>query len=306
MTRAACAPGVLLGLALGDALGAPFEGRSRVARRHVEAWRDAREPLRWTDDTHMALVLARHLVADPGLADTQALGRAFARAYAAEPWRGYGPGPPRVFALVERGATFEQAAGSLFGGTGSFGNGAAMRVAPVGLLPAATDPSEARRLAAVQARVTHTHPDALDGATVVAQVVASLLDAAELDTDHLVDVVDGVAAGLGDGPMRDRLTDVLDVVRAGGDASLAARRTGTGVAATASVPAAVAALLTGGDVVEVATIAIGLGGDTDTIAAMAGAMAGAAWGSAGVSEALLARLEARDELERLATTLAVT
>jgi poly(ADP-ribose) glycohydrolase ARH3 len=192
--RASRASAVLLGLALGDALGAPFEGRPRVAQAQVEAWRDACEPLRWTDDTHMATVLARQLLDDPALADPQALGRAFARAYADEPWRGYGAGPPRVFALVEQGATFEEAAGSLFDGAGSFGNGAAMRVAPVGLLPAATDPMEAARLATAQARVTHAHRDALDGATVIAQVIAALLDAAEPRTDAaLVEVVSAVA-----------------------------------------------------------------------------------------------------------------
>jgi poly(ADP-ribose) glycohydrolase ARH3 len=129
MPRRERARGVLLGLALGDALGAPFEGRSRVDREQVEAWRDAREPLRWTDDTHMALTLAHHLLDDPELADPDALGAAFARAHADEPWRGYGSGPPQVFALVEQGLSFEQAARTLFGGSGSFGNGAAMRVA---------------------------------------------------------------------------------------------------------------------------------------------------------------------------------
>jgi poly(ADP-ribose) glycohydrolase ARH3 len=304
VSRGSQARGVLLGLALGDALGAPFEGRTRVARAQVTAWRDAREPLRWTDDTHMALVLARHLGDDPGLADPEALGAAFARAYAAEPWRGYGAGPPLVFALVAQGATFEEAAGSLFGGAGSFGNGAAMRVAPVGLLPGAASPHEAARLAAAQARVTHTHPDAVDGAAVVAQVVASLLDADVVDVAVLVEVITDVSARLAEGPVREGLTGVLDVLRAGGDAFAAAERCGTGVAAAASVPAAVAALLGGGsDLVDVVTTAISLGGDTDTIAAMAGAMAGAAWGLADVPGALLERLEARDELERLAGTL---
>jgi poly(ADP-ribose) glycohydrolase ARH3 len=304
VSRGARARGALLGLALGDALGAPFEGRPRVTRAQVAAWCDAREPLRWTDDTHMALVLARRLVDDPRLADPEALGVAFARAYAAEPWRGYGAGPPVVFALAEQGSTFEEAAGSLFDGAGSFGNGAAMRVAPVGLLPASADPNEAARLAAVQARVTHAHPDAVDGAIVVAWAVAALLNADHVDVDVLTEVINGVTSRLAAGPVGDGLNGVLEVLGAGGDALVAARRCGTGVAAAASVPAAVAALLSGGDLVEVVTTAIRFGGDTDTIAAMAGTMAGAAWGPVGVPAALLERLEARDELERLAGALA--
>jgi poly(ADP-ribose) glycohydrolase ARH3 len=297
------ARGVLLGLALGDALGAPFEGRSRRTGAQIDAWIDAREALRWTDDTHMALTLARHLVDDPELDDPEALGTAFARAYGLEPWRGYGSGPPQVFAMVEQGLGFEEAAGSLFDGSGSFGNGAAMRVAPVGLLPAATDPSEAARLAELQARVTHTHPDAIDGATVVAQVIAGLIDLAHVDDDALVRVVSATIGRLSKGSVRDRLLDVTDLLASGGEAATAARRCGTGVAAKESVPAALAALLGGGDPLRVVTTAIRFGGDTDTIAAMAGAMAGAAWGLEHLPGALLDRLEARAELEQLSETL---
>ncbi|TVR30487.1 MAG: ADP-ribosylglycohydrolase [Nitriliruptor sp.] len=304
MSRSDRARGVLLGLALGDALGAPFEGRSQIAGAQVAAWIDAREPLRWTDDTHMALTLARHLVDDPQLDDPEALGTAFARAYAREPWRGYGSGPPQVFAMVEQGLRFEEAAGTLFGGSGSFGNGAAMRVAPVGLLPAATDPRDAARLAAVQARVTHTHPDAIAGATVVAQVIAGLIDAERINADAIVGVVSAATGRLSPGPVHDGLIDVLDVVGSGGDAATAAGRCGTGVAAAESVPAAIAALLAGGgDVLQVVTTAIGFGGDTDTIAAMAGALAGAARGLEHLPDTLLDRLEARADLEQLAQTL---
>ena len=297
------ARGVLLGLALGDALGAPFEGRSQVTAAQVDAWVDARELLRWTDDTHMALTLARYLVADPELDDPEALGAAFAQAYTLEPWRGYGSGPPQVFAMVEQGLRFEEAAATLFGGSGSFGNGAAMRVAPVGLLPAAMDPPEAARVAGAQARVTHSHPDAIDGATVVAQVIAGLLDLDRVDEHAIVAVVSAATSRLSQGPVRDRLIEVVDVVASGGGAATAADRCGTGVAASESVPAAVAGLLAGGDPLRVVATAIRFGGDTDTIAAMAGAMAGAAFGLDQLPGRLLDRLEARAELEQLAETL---
>ena len=91
------AVGSLLGLALGDALGAPFEGAASVTPDALAAWVDADEPLRWTDDTQMALTLAEVLLAGRGDLDPQVLGDAFAAAYAAEPWRGYGSGPPEIF-----------------------------------------------------------------------------------------------------------------------------------------------------------------------------------------------------------------
>lgn len=183
----------------------------------MEDWLASSARLRWTDDTHMALTLAQVLRDANGTLETQQLGDAFAAAYAVEPWRGYGAGPPQVFALASRGMTYVEAAGSLFGRSGSFGNGAA-----------------------------------------------------EL---------------------------------AGDDLAAVALRIGTGVAARESVPAAVAALLDGEDVASTLVAAVRLGGDTDTIAAMAGAMAGAAYGASTIPDRLLARLEALDELEALATAL---
>ena len=300
------APAVLLGLALGDALGAPFEGRRRVPAGQIEEWCRADAPLRWTDDTHMALVLARQLLADRTLADPDALGDAFAAAYADEPWRGYGAGPPQIYALAARGLGYEQAAASLFGGSGSFGNGAAMRVAPVALVPPPGDDVEVARLARVQARLTHTHPEAVAGAQVVARVVARLLGLEAPDTEvvrHTVtEVVDDTQPGL----VRERLHDALVELDLHGDAARTAARVGTGVAAAASVPAAVIALLAGRDLLGSITTAIGFGGDTDTIAAMAGAMAGAAWGLGDVPASMLSRLEACEELADLARRLRAT
>lgn len=66
--------GSLLGSALGDAAGAPFEGRSRVARAQVEAWLDAAAEMRWMDDTHMALTLGEVLRDGGGALDSQQLG----------------------------------------------------------------------------------------------------------------------------------------------------------------------------------------------------------------------------------------
>ncbi|MFU8840984.1 MAG: ADP-ribosylglycohydrolase family protein [Nitriliruptoraceae bacterium] len=297
------APAVLLGLALGDALGAPFEGRRRVPPGQIDRWCRAPAPLRWTDDTHMALVLARRLLADPTLADPDALGDAFAAAYADEPWRGYGAGPPQVYAMAARGQGYEQAAASLFGGSGSFGNGAAMRVAPVALVPPPGDDTEVARLARVQARLTHTHTEAVAGAQVVARIVARLLGLETPDTEVVRHTVAEVAETADAGVLRDRLREALADLDAHGDTARTAARAGTGISAAESVPAAVVALLAGRDLLGTITTAIGFGGDTDTIAAMAGAMAGAAWGLGGVPPAMLARLEAHEELTDLALRL---
>ena len=77
--------GALLGLACGDALGAPFEGQPSVHAAELAAWTSAAAPLRVTDDTVLALVLAGHLAGRSGRIDQDALALDLADAWAADP-----------------------------------------------------------------------------------------------------------------------------------------------------------------------------------------------------------------------------
>lgn len=292
----------LLGLALGDAIGAPFEGQRAIATDEVAAWLADDRPLIWTDDTHMAITLGRVLVAHGAdHLDPQVLGDAFATAYADEPWRGYGAGPPQVFAMARGGSSYVEAAGSLFGGSGSFGNGAAMRVAPAALA-AGGDVEHAVALARSQSLVTHTHPDALDGAALIA--ATSVLLAGSGPQAPAAAAVAAAAGQLAPGPVRAATEQLLDTCHDRDRLLATAARIGTGVVARESVPAAVAALLAApDDLVASLTTAVQLGGDTDTIAAMAGTMAAARLGPEGLPDRLLERLEARDELAALSHDL---
>ncbi len=76
--------GTLLGVAIGDALGASFEGFNRVAADDVARVQTASSPLSYTDDTHMTLGLAESLV-DRGGFDGEHLAQTFARNYGDEP-----------------------------------------------------------------------------------------------------------------------------------------------------------------------------------------------------------------------------
>jgi ADP-ribosylglycohydrolase len=170
VTRRARVRGALLGLACGDALGAPFEGRPSVRAADVAAWAAAAGPLRVTDDTVLALALAEHLADRSGQVDQDALALAFARAWLADPGRGYGGAVQHLFARVIEGTWWREASGSQFGGAGSWGNGAAMRVAPTGV--AADGLDRVADLARRSAAVTHAHPLGQDGAAVQACAVA--------------------------------------------------------------------------------------------------------------------------------------
>jgi poly(ADP-ribose) glycohydrolase ARH3 len=294
----------LLGTALGDAAGAPFEGHRHVPSHAVERWLGSDAPLTWTDDTHMALELAVELARTGGALDPQQLGDRFARAYRSEPWRGYGAGPPQVFAMAEHGVSYVEAAASLFAGAGSFGNGAAMRAAPAGIA-AAPSLERAAALATTQARVTHAHPEGIDGARVIATGVAALAsaDPGTPPADTLGAVLDHLETAA----LRTPVARILDADGADHRIALAAGG-GTGLAARESVPAAIAAFLAAtelrpGSITEVLISAVGLGGDTDTVAAMAGALAGAHLGTHGLPDHLLRRLEARDRIEQVADEL---
>lgn len=102
----------LLGAAVGDAFGAPFEGARVVGAAHLDALEASSEILRFTDDTHMTIGLAESLIAQDGF-DGSHLAETFIRHYESEPWRGYGPGPPHVFALIRRGISWQDAATTL-------------------------------------------------------------------------------------------------------------------------------------------------------------------------------------------------
>jgi poly(ADP-ribose) glycohydrolase ARH3 len=296
--------GALFGLACGDALGAVFEGDRRVPANAIAEWMCSPRVLRYTDDTAMALALAEHLAdATPGEPiDGHALVLRFARHWRREPWRGYGAGPPRIFARVEDGVPWEQAAREAYPGGGSFGNGGAMRVAPVALAEADLDAvlRQARR----SAEVTHAHPLAVDAAAIQAGAVWVALHSCPdepLDPEAFLARV----AGLVTVPaLHERLDRVGRLLRSGARPDEAAEDLGNGVAAIESVPLALAAFLsTPDDLPSVVAYAIEAGGDTDTVAAMAGAIGGARVGLPGLPRQWLDRLEGRPTLSELADRL---
>lgn len=277
--------GCLLGLAVADALGAPYEGMPALNIFHQFGLPESivknpsGDALHYTDDTEMMIGLAETLC-ECGTVDEVRLVRAFAENY--HPERGYGQGARRIIERMCRGRDWRALAATIFPG-GSFGNGAAMRVAPVGLLFAA-DPDEVWRQAAASALPTHTHPVGIEGAQVLALAVALLVRADTFDRRtfyralldravteefrwHL-----GVAAKLRPG----------DPVSGLGSTLHAHRSVVTAIPCFAATPT---------DFEAAVGLAVGLGDDTDTVAAMAGALVGAFAGTAAIPPGLLEKLE---------------
>ena len=154
----------LEGLAVGDAFGGRFFAAPGLDRTLPPA------PWRYSDDTAMALGVVAILGHRGGI-DRDDLAAEFARAYAADPDRGYGQSVRRVLGAIGAGTPWREATRLGFGGAGSLGNGGAMRAAPVGAY-FADDPAEVARQAGASAEVTHAHPEGIAGAVAVALAAA--------------------------------------------------------------------------------------------------------------------------------------
>jgi ADP-ribosylglycohydrolase len=306
MTTASRARGALYGLAIGDALGMPTQMLSR--REIVERWGEfltGFEPAppdhpiaaglpagAVTDDTEQAVLLGRLLVQGHGMVAPRQLAEALVGWERDMAARGsldlLGPSTKRAIAAVLSGVPAGQAGAS--GDT----NGAAMRIAPVGIavpldLSQATGPSLSTLVDQVVAAsyVTHNTGIALAGAAAVAAAVSAGVSGAPVAEATTIAIAAArLAAGRGHwvagADVAARIEWAVGLV-AGRDRAEAAgliyTLVGTSLATQESVPAAFTVLAAmPEDPWQACLLAASLGGDCDTIAAMAGAVAGACHG----------------------------
>ena len=276
----------LQGLSIGDAFGETFFTRRSIVEERLRTRSAPPGPWPWTDDTAMAISIVEELAANGGI-DPDSLARRFADRYLREPARGYGGGAHRLLSALAQGESWRTAAPALFGGSGSFGNGAAMRVAPVGAY-FADDPAAAAAHAGRSAAVTHSHPEGIAGAVAVAVAAAWMWRAraepwdADAFLAHVVELTpasetrDGIkrAAALPPG------AHVLDAVHALGN--------GSAVSAQDTVPFALWCASRHPDSFEDSLWLTAAGaGDVDTTCAIVGGNRGAqdgdGWRASGVA-----------------------
>ena len=295
--RLDAARGALLGTFVGDALGMPYEGSSpeRVPER-VEMAEARLGRGTYTDDTEMMIALAESLL-DRGRVEAEPLAQAFLAAH--RPERGYGGGTLAVFGLWRAGVSVEDAALRAVPG-GSYGNGAAMRVAPVGVL-FAQDPERLRVEAERSASVTHAHPLGVDACVVQATAVGAAVRGEE--------ILSAVRSAAATDDLAERIERVAELLEGSVVCPAQAAATlGSSSAGPESVPLAVYAALSHRSFAEAAGFAVRCGGDTDTVAAMSGAIAGARDGAEAIPARWLHALEAgprgRGHVEELAAALA--
>lgn len=156
----------LTGLHVGDCFGDLYF--VRLAEELVEQRLEMEPTWAYTDDTAMAISIYL-VLKEFGEIRQDELALDFANRY--QPGRGYGPSMHGQLRSIIAGEPWRDAAAAPFEGQGSYGNGAAMRVAPLGAY-FADDLDKAVEQARLSAEVTHIHPEGVAGAIAVAVAAA--------------------------------------------------------------------------------------------------------------------------------------
>lgn len=160
----------LAGLSVGDAFGQQFVSQPElVARREQPMY-----PWTFTDDTVMGIAVTQCLEIN-GQIDPDDLAQRFAAAFAEDPYRGYGDTAQGILRSISDGTDWKTAASAVFRGAGSMGNGAAMRVGPIGAW-FYDDLDRVAEQAQMSAQVTHMHIEGQAGAIAVAVAAAKACD----------------------------------------------------------------------------------------------------------------------------------
>jgi ADP-ribosyl-[dinitrogen reductase] hydrolase len=287
--------GSLLGLAVGDALGTPYEGLARGSYEPVAdmvggGWRGL--PVgAWTDDTSLALCLAESLVARRGFDARDQMER-YLRWMQDGHWSStgyaFGIGHTISMALARYELTRDPTSSGRTS-PDSGGSGSLMRLAPVPLFFAA-DRARAIELSGESSRTTHALPVAVDACRYFGALVAGA--GLGVPEDELL------AEGYWDGG---RLVDEIAAVAGGSFRGDEPPESSGYVVHT--LEAALWALARTSSFREGALLCVNLGGDTDTVGAVYGQLAGALYGEEAIPGEWLASLARRRDIERLADSL---
>ncbi|WP_303721267.1 ADP-ribosylglycohydrolase family protein [Malonomonas rubra] len=303
--------GAILGCAFGDVLGAAVEMQSRqeILLQHPQLVRDflpSQQGLGfgcYTDDTEMTLALARSI-----LRKKEVDGADCAAAYAETftPERGYGRSAVQVLTALQQGADWLSSGNMLFA-DGSFGNGAVMRIAPIGLLYGLLDHQQLYQKVKLAVWMTHTHPEAIDAALLQARAIGLMLAADELPDAQ--GFLEKLFCFVPESTLNVKLQGLALLLNRFATADEVVAEFGCGVRSADSWPPALWAALRFIDDPEEAIVqAVNLGGDTDTIGAMTGALVGALHGDQWFPTRWYEQLEngtaGRDELIEVAERLA--
>ena len=292
------------GLSIGDAFGQCFfliaDPAAAISSRQLPE-----APWFFTDDTEMSLSVLASL-AKFGAINQTFLAESIAQHYDYN--RAYGPSMHRVLGRIRAGEAWQQVAASSFEGQGSWGNGAAMRAAPIGVY-FADDTAMVVQQAALSAEITHAHPEGIAGAIAIALAAAFAQRARNTaQRPSQQEFLHSIIELLPSSEVRSRLLRASEIARPT-SLSFAISLLGNGsqMSAQDTVPFALwCCSLYLDDFQEALWLAVSAGGDRDTLCAMVGGVVAAYVGMAGIPETWRQRREVLPNWHRLDTLLAVS
>ncbi|TXD37317.1 ADP-ribosylglycohydrolase family protein [Lujinxingia vulgaris] len=293
--------GALVGLAVGDALGTTVEfsapGSFEPLSDIVGGGPFGLEAGQWTDDTSMALCLAKSLVASGGF-DARDQVERYVRWYREGYWSCTG----RCFDIGGTTATalraFERGGDPLGGPTDPFsaGNGSIMRLAPVAMFYA-DDPAEALERSAESSRTTHGAREAVDACRYFGGLIVGALRG--VSKEALLSERYGPARAFKRGELAEKIEEVA---RGSFKERQPPEIKGSGYVIK-SLEAALWAFYTTSDFRTGALAAVNLGDDADTTGAVYGQIAGAYYGAEAIPEAWRQKIAMGAEIKGLAEAL---
>jgi ADP-ribosylglycohydrolase len=294
--------GSLLGLAVGDALGAPVEGLPPWLFSPVRGMSSGGfhriEAGQWTDDTSMALCLAESLIEQGGHDPEDQLRRYVMwldEGHFSSRDRAFGIGNT-VYHSLEK---FKRVPGPYCGPTHSrsAGNGSLMRLAPVPLF-FAQDPAIAIELSGDSSRTTHGARGAVDACRYYGGLIAGAVLGASKE-ELLSPVYSPVEGHFESHP----LAPEVEAVAAGSFKGRSARDISASAYVVHTLEAALWAFNGSGSFQEGSLMAVNLGHDADTTAAVFGQLAGAYYGAGAIPGEWLSTLCLKEKIEALADGL---
>lgn len=272
----------LEGLSVGDAFGAHLELRRYAELKKMvdEGWLP-KAPWHYTDDTNMALSIYQ-ILREYGEIDQDQLAASFAKRFTSK--RGYGAGASRLLKSIQAGESWRTITPMMFSGTGSYGNGAAMRIPPLGAY-FADDLATCVENAHLSSEVTHSHPEGIAGGIAVAVATAVVVradgDLEKARTDFYSTIIEHTPIS----EVRSKIsrvgtmrtTDPIHIAQMVGN--------GSGISAQDTVPFVLWSAFTFMDNYEQAMWqTASVGGDVDTTCAMVGGIVACLRGMASIPQ----------------------
>jgi len=156
----------LKGISIGDAFGESFFGETTKIVKHLQERKIPETSWEFTDDTVMAIAVFEQLEKHGDIIQSE-LANTFSENHQLDVNRGYGATARRILREIDEGGNWKEISKSVFEGMGSMGNGASMRVSPIGAYYW-DDLKKVKELAIKSAEITHANIEGITGAIAVA------------------------------------------------------------------------------------------------------------------------------------------